>query len=178
MGTPKLLAMAVLFLLSRVTMAADADESKTVQSKDKCIQVTLPKGWEATEISEPSPTAQARCITAKLPEPDADLIVMSEPKSTFHSLKEVADAFIKSLKKSPFEDIVVTEPRTVKVNGQDALQFGFHGTRKKSRFVAISTRIESSTRWNCVQVFTYQEHLGEVQDQVDAINKSFKEVAK
>jgi len=174
----KILTTVLLLLFSFAAVAADSDETKTVQSKDKCIQVTLPKGWEATAISEPSPTVQARCIAAKLSEPDAGLIVISEPKSTYHSLKEMADVLINSHKKASFEDIVVTEPRTVKVNGQDALQFGFHGTRKKSRFVAISSCIESSTRWNCIQVFTTQSQLDKVQDQIDAITKSFKELPK
>jgi hypothetical protein len=50
MKTTTLLAMTGLFLFSRVAIAADSDESKTVQNKEKSVQITLPKGWEITDV--------------------------------------------------------------------------------------------------------------------------------
>ena len=175
----KTVTTVLLLLFSfAAAVAADNDETKAVQSKDKCIQVTLPKGWKSTAITEPLPDAQEHCIAATSPDGDR-LIVMTVPKLDFNSLKEVAEIYIAASKEAPrFEDKVVTEPRTVKVNGQDALQFSFQGTVDKVRIAAISTFIESPTRWNHIRVYTDQSRVDKLRDQIDAINKSFKELPK
>ena len=188
MKSTKLLAMAVVFLLSCVAIAADSDESKTVKSKDKCIQVTLPKGWDTIElpVAETPKKWQDRLIAAETHDGDA-VVITSEPQaeSGFHSLKDFADAEVKRMKRdsSAFDETVFTDARNIKVDGQDAIQFGFHGTfkngvNKGERLVVIVTSAETPTRWNLIRVTASQSRLDKVQDQIDAINKSFKELSK
>ena len=82
------------------------------------------------------------------------------------------------MKDPRFEDKVLTDLRTVKVNDADALQTGLHGTSEKTRFVTVYTFFDSPTRWTQIEVLTEQSRLDKIQDQIDAINKSFKELSK
>ena len=181
MKTAKRLAIAVLFLFPRVVIGADSDESKTVQNKEKSVQITLPKGWEIADFPKgTSKSSQERYIVAKFPEGD-NVVVMPEPKNDFRyrTLKDFAEASMAIMMKDPrFEDKLLSDLRTVKVNSAEALQAGMHGTFEKTRCVFVNTFFDSPTRWTQIEVSTEQSRLNKVQDQIDAINKSFKELSK
>jgi hypothetical protein len=180
MNTTKLLSMAVLFFPSVVGIAADGDESKTVQNKEKSVQITLPKGWEVTDFPDSIKSSRDRSIAARSPDGDYVLVTSGAKKDfPFRTLKDFAEAVRAGMMKDPrFEDKVLTDLRTVKVNDADALQTGLHGTSEKTRFVTVYTFFDSPTRWTQIEVLTEQSRLDKIQDQIDAINKSFKELSK
>jgi uncharacterized protein YifN (PemK superfamily) len=106
---------------------------------------------------------------------------MSQPKNEFHfrTLKDFAEASMTiMMKDARYENKVLTDLRTVKVNGADAMQSGMHGTFEKTRYVLVNTFFDSPTRWTQIEVVAEQSRLDKVQDQIDAINKSFKELSK
>jgi hypothetical protein len=177
----KPLTTVLLALFACAAMAADPDELKTVQNKERSVQITLPKGWEGTDFPEgTSKSSQERYIVAKSAEGDY-VVVMSSPKNDFQfrTLKDFAEASMAIMMKDPRgEDKVLTELRTVKVNDADALQSGLHLTSKKTRCVFVNTFFDSPTRWTQIEVNTEQSRLDKVQDQIDTINKSFKELPK
>jgi hypothetical protein len=177
----KSLTTVLLALLACAAMAADTDESKTVQNKEKSVQITLPKGWKITDFPDGwSKSSQDRGIAAESPD-GAYVLVESGAKKDFpyRTLKEFAEAGrVKMMKDPGLEDKVLTDLRTVKVNGADALQSGLHGTSRKARLVTVYTFFDTPTRWTQIEVLTEQSRLDKLQDQIDAIDKSFKELPK
>jgi ASC-1-like (ASCH) protein len=169
------LSFPIICLLAGI--ASCADEPKVVESKNKRVQVTLPSGWDSATL----PNVSDRLIQARCPGKNAFVIVVAEPKQDLkhNSVKEYAETMQKlKAGKKTIEDRTVSEPKALKINGQDALQFEVRGTLKNVKLTYLETYIDLPAHWTCVTNWTTPSHWDEAQDDFRAIYESLRELPK
>src|SRR6476620_2977004 len=141
-------AIAIIGFRIALTGSPVSVESRTVQTNDQKLQLTLPAGWENTTLPfrRGADQLQAQC-TGK----NQYLTIVSEPKSDFRfqSLQEYADAIIKiEAGTSQLQNRSLTGPDKIVIKGKDALRYQAVGTRQSVIVLCIKTFIETPHRWN------------------------------
>lgn len=161
---------AVSFLIG---VACGADHSTVIQGKDKRSEITLPGGWEPAELQG---VAEKR-IQAKCTAKNAFVVVISEAK--LKTVKEYAKAILAiNAKNAKLKNRTISEPKELKINGVNAIQYEIRATVDSTNFVFLKTFIESPKYWHHVDAWTTPSHWDEVQEDLRAINESVKEQPK
>jgi hypothetical protein len=169
--------LLVLYLMVGVISAGE--DSKVVLSKDKRLQISLPKDWELTEPPEDIENLHIQLIKAKSLTKPALFVVTSDRKQDVNrkSIQEYAEHVLKvTTDKVPFEDRATSGPKKLKINEADAVQYRLDVTLNKAKLVVLKTFVESPTRWNQLEFVTEPAEFDKMQDDVNAINDSFKEI--
>jgi hypothetical protein len=154
-----------------------ANVPQIVQSKDKRVEATLPRGWETAALLG----ASDRFIQGKCSAKNAYVEVVHEPKQDFNhkSVREYAKVILGIQgKRSKLANRTVSPQKELKVSGADAVQFEVRGTLNNVNVVYLETFIETPSYWTHVSEWTTPSHWNDVQDDFRAIYESLAEVPK
>ena len=153
--------------------AAPAGQDVVLKDADSTVQITLPSGWAGGKAPN---TVKIMALNTKL-----DLGVMVTVESRVDStmdLKDYAKTVGDQLIKSPaFSDTSKTDPKPVKVNGQDALQFEFRATRTKIKLAYLITVFQSDKNFLRVTGWSTESKFEKSKPALSAAADGVKELA-
>ncbi len=146
---------------------------QTIIGTDNRAQLTVPGNWQKrTDLHDEAEIQAANLFKEQY------VIVMSESKIDFSddlTLKDFTDLIIGSTKKT-INDVVITEVKTVKVNGYDANQFEITGTVDKVKARWLYTLIEAPNNFHQIVTWSLQSKFEQNRETFMEVINSFKEL--
>ena len=143
----KYLLASILSLLFSFNSFAEVQKLKLI-SKDKKMEVTLSNAWQERQTAKPS-----HQLSAKIPDSNAYMLLISESKEDFKDINAYAKIIISQMSET-IEDIKVSEPEKISINNNPALRYEIRGFIDGLNVVYLQTIVETATRYNQVLGWT------------------------
>lgn len=171
--------LAVLFfvlgcsLINRVRNEIDKTQSpKIVTSKDGKIQLTVPGAWkEQNGLNEEAGLQVANPVAEQY------AIVISESKADFTDKMTLENftELIQQNAKSVIADAVVSEPRSLTINGYPAKQFEVGGSIENIKAKWIYTLVDAPNNYHQILTWTLASRYEQNKPVLLDVINSFKE---
>ncbi|MBP1989937.1 PsbP-related protein [Paenibacillus eucommiae] len=150
--------------------SANSNEPKVMKSKDGKLELTVLGDWKEANLNE-----EADLQGAKLSSEDY-FIIMKEEKDLFADDMKLAEynKIIADNMSAGLQNATVSEPVSLEVNGQPALQSEITGEVDKIKIAYLLTTVQSSKHFSQVLFWTQQKLMAEKKQGYMDATKTFK----